>query len=57
VTCRCLNCKRDFYTEATQQGLTDEVSKDENTIYDENALREAEEELRRQADDEGDHRY
>jgi hypothetical protein len=57
VTCRCSDCGRDFYTEEPLQGLPEEVLKDEKMLNDEDELRAAEEELRRQADDEGDHRY
>jgi hypothetical protein len=57
VTCRCSNCGRDFYTEEPQEGLPEEVLSHDRMIDDEDELHAAEEEMRRQADDEGDHRY
>jgi hypothetical protein len=57
VTCRCLNCGRNFYAEEPPQGLEKLPLMDDRIIDDEDELRAAEEELKRQADDEGDHRY
>src|ERR1035437_6308848 len=54
---RCLDCGRTFYTEEPPEGLTDEALSDTGTIDDEDALRAAEDELKRQTDGEGDRRY
>ena len=57
VRCRCLDCGRDFYVEGPLQGLEETFLSDDSMIDDEDELRAAEEDLRRQADDEDDHRY
>jgi len=57
VTCRCLNCKRDFYAEEPQQISGEDFTNDDDVIYDEEELRAAEEELRKQTEEEGDRRY
>lgn len=57
MTCRCSNCKRDFYAEESQQGLEEGVLSDDRVIDDEDELRAAEEEVRRQTEDDGDRRY
>lgn len=57
MTCRCSNCKRDFYAEEPQQGLEEGVLSDDRVIDDEDELRAAEEEVRRQTEDDGDRRY
>ena len=57
VTWRCSDCGRDFYTEEPQQRLLEEVLADEKTIDDEDELRAAEEEVRKQTEEEGDRRY
>jgi hypothetical protein len=57
VTWRCSDCGRDFYAEEPQQGLPEEVLADEKMINDEDELRAAEEEVRKQAEEEGDRRY
>src|SRR5512143_1398059 len=56
LTCHCANCGQDFYTDE-QAGLVEQALTDRDTVDDEEALREAEEDLRRRADEEGDHRY
>ena len=55
VTFNCRNCGRDFYLEESDD--TDQAISEHGMIDDEDELRAAEEELRRQADDEGDHMY
>ena len=57
MTCRCLNCKRNFYAEKQQQGIEVAIPLDDRVVDDEDELGAAEEEIRRQAEDEGDHRY
>lgn len=57
MTCRCSDCGRDFYTEEPEQGLPEEALADDKMIDDEDELRAAEEELKRQLEEEGDRRY
>jgi|ERR1035437_1707235 Zn finger protein HypA/HybF involved in hydrogenase expression len=56
VTCRCDNCGSDFYVEQPQ-GQSVEVDPGDNAVEDEEALRAAEDELKRQADEEDDHTF
>ena len=56
VTCRCAGCGRDFYAEEPTGGLPDEII-GYQPIDDEEALLAAEEEVKREADEDGDHRY
>jgi uncharacterized Zn finger protein len=48
LTYRCLDCGLDFYVEESQEGTIDEVMADDQLIDDEEALREAEEEVNKQ---------
>jgi DNA-directed RNA polymerase subunit RPC12/RpoP len=57
VTCRCLNCQREFYANEPQSGLKEETLSSDNMIDDEEDLRAAEEELKRQIEEEDDRRY
>ncbi len=57
LTYRCLDCGLDFYAEEPQEGITDEVMADDQVIDDEEALREAEEELERQIEEDERRRY
>ncbi len=54
---RCLDCNQSFYTEEQPGGAPDEAFDDGRTVDDEEALRMAENELKRQADNENDHTY
>ena len=54
LTCRCSDCGQNFYSEAGA-GPADEAM-DDRIIDDEEALKAAEDELKKEADDEGDHR-
>jgi len=54
---RCLDCGEVFYTEEMQPELMEEILSDDELFNDEEELRAAEDELKRQADDEGDHRH
>jgi len=56
LTYRCLDCGLDFYGEETQGGLIDELMTDDQVIDDEEALRVAEEEIKRQVEEEDDRR-
>lgn len=51
VTYKCRDCCREFYVDGSQAEIPDE----EPDVYDPEALREAEEELKRLADEENDH--
>ncbi len=54
--CRCLSCGQDFYAEEPPEGLASTVTRDDTLIEDEAELRAAEEEVKRQAEDDGDRR-
>jgi len=54
VTCRCLDCGQDFYSHLPEAEIEDLVNSDDRVIDDEEALREAENELKRQIDEEND---
>ena len=56
ITCKCLECGHDFYSEAPSQGLPDEVTMDNHMIAHEEELRTAEEEIRRELEEGGDRR-
>ncbi len=56
VTCRCLSCGQDFYTEETGNIVEIELNNDE-TIDDAAALQVAEDELKRQSDDNNDRMF
>ncbi len=56
VTCRCLDCGRDFYSDEDQAAEARAAAED-RIIDDEEALHAAEEELKKQSDDERDHRF
>jgi hypothetical protein len=57
LTYRCLDCGLDFYAKEPQGGVSDEILKDDHIIDDAEALRAAEEELKRQAEEDDDSRY
>ncbi len=56
VTCRCLDCGRDFYSDEVDAAEAQAEAED-RMVDDEEALRAAEEELRRRTDGEDDRRY
>jgi hypothetical protein len=56
VTCRCLDCGRDFYADEPSEGLADEIARNDDIIADEDQLRAAEDELRREVEDSDDRR-
>jgi transcription elongation factor Elf1 len=56
LTCRCDSCGSDFYVEQPQ-GEPVEVDPGDTIVEDADALREAEDELKRQADAEDDHTF
>jgi hypothetical protein len=57
VTFRCLNCKQDFYAKEPQNGLGEEALSSDSMIDDEDELRAAEDEIKRQIEEEDDRRY
>jgi hypothetical protein len=54
VTCRCLACGRDFYADEPQGGIANQAQKDEAIVDDESELQAAEDELRRQIEEDDD---
>lgn len=56
VTCRCLNCNRDFYAEEPPLGLGEETLPTDDQI-DEDELRSAEDEVKREMEEKDDHRF
>jgi hypothetical protein len=57
LTYRCLGCGRDFYIEEPLQNIGETFMSDNSIIDDEDELRAAEEELKRQVDEEDDRRF
>jgi hypothetical protein len=57
LTYRCLDCGLDLYAKEPKGRVSDEILKDDNIIDDAEALRAAEEELKRQAEEDDDRRY
>jgi hypothetical protein len=56
LTYRCLDCGRDFYGDEPQPEIIDALISDDQVIDDEEALREAEEELEREIEEDDDQR-
>jgi hypothetical protein len=56
LTYRCFDCGLDFYGEEPQEGIIDEVIVDGQVIDDEEELRAAEDEVRREIEEDGDRR-
>ena len=57
ITCKCLDCGREFYIEESAQDIEESFFSDESYVADEDELLAAEEELKRQTDEEGDRRF
>jgi uncharacterized protein with PIN domain len=57
VTYRCSDCGKEYYTSEPFQGIEDEFLSDESIIDDEDELLAAEEELKRQVDEEDNRRF
>ena len=57
ITCGCSECGREFYIEATIQNIEKIIPSDQSIIEDEDELMAAEEEIKRQADEENDRRF
>jgi hypothetical protein len=56
LTCRCTDCGKDFYLEEPSAVEIDGLVDDDSMIDDEEALRSAENELKKQIDEDGDRR-
>ena len=57
ITCKCLDCGREFYIEEPTQDIEILFPSDDSFIADEDELLAAEEELKRQTDEEDDRRF
>lgn len=57
VTCKCLECGREFYIEEPAQDIVESILSDESFIADEDELLAAEEELKKQTDEEDDRTF
>jgi len=57
ITCRCLDCGREFYIEELAQDIEELIFADDGFIADEDELLAAEKELRRQTDEEDDRTF
>jgi hypothetical protein len=57
VIYHCLNCQKDFSISEPPQGIDIEAHIGNQTVDDEDALKAAEEDLKREMDDKGDHRF
>lgn len=57
LTCRCLDCGRDFYADEPPNWQPGDLPDDEDLVDDEEALEKAEEELRRQIEDNDDRMF
>lgn len=55
-TCRCYNCGKDFYIDEAHGGATIETLAGDETIDDEEELRAAEDEIKRQIEEDNDRR-
>jgi hypothetical protein len=56
LTYRCIDCGQDFYGDESPEGITNEIMGEDRLIDDEEALRAAEEEIKKQVDEDGDRR-
>lgn len=56
LTYRCFDCGQDFYGEEPQETITDEIIADGHVVDDEEALRAAEEAVKKQVEEDGDRR-
>ena len=57
ITCRCLDCNQDFYADEPPEGLPEEALTSNELVDDEEALRAAEEELKKQIKDDDDRTF
>ena len=57
ITFYCRDCKQSFYVEESRCPSPDDLLNSADTVDDEEELREAEEDLKRQIEEEDDHRF
>ncbi len=57
IVYRCFDCRRDFYADGTPGDDEFEDCSEDDVVDDEAALREAEEELRKQVEENDDRRF
>jgi hypothetical protein len=57
LTYKCLDCGQNFYAQEPKDGISEENLEDGPIIDDEEALRAAEKELKRQTEEDDDRRY
>jgi hypothetical protein len=57
LTCWCLTCGKDFYADERLEGLPSEVLEHDSIVDNEEELRAAEEELKKQTEDDRDRRF
>lgn len=57
ITCRCLDCGKDFYAEEPLPESRISVIEDDRIVENEAELQAAEEELKREIEDEDDRRF
>jgi hypothetical protein len=56
LTYRCFDCGLEFYGEELQGGIVEKIMADGSIIDDEEELRAAEDEVRREIEEDGDRR-
>jgi hypothetical protein len=56
ATCRCSACGQDFYAEIPEEGIPEKSVTANEIVEDEEALRAAEEDLKREVEDNNDRR-
>jgi hypothetical protein len=56
LTYRCLDCGSDFYAEELQEGVIEGTLSEDLVIDDEETLHEAEEKLKKEAEEDNDRR-
>ncbi len=57
LTCRCQDCGQDFYADVPNDEIMEQVIENNRMVDDEEALRAAENELKREIDEQNDHRF
>jgi len=57
LTCQCLDCGQDFYADVPIAQIEAQLIENDRIIDDEEALRQAENELKREIDEQNDHQF
>jgi len=57
IVCKCKSCNRSFYMDESGKDIIDLLSTNDTLVENEELLNSAEEELKHQADIDGDHRF